>query len=212
MARRARGEGCLMKRPGSRVWWAQWYVNGKAVRKSTGKTIKEEALPELRRLMGDAERGIPLVDGKLRYSDLRAALIEDYTDKSNRTLQTRADGTTTFVGLPQLDVACGSKDGQPGMKISAITVDWIRKFKEQRAEEGAGPAMINRSLQALRHGLFLLRNSGKVGFVPKVKLMNEPPARKGFIEQEQFEPLLHVLPSYLQPLISFMYYTGVRKG
>jgi len=72
--------------------------------------------------------------------------------------------------------------------------------------------MINRSLQALRHGLFLLRNSGKVGFVPKVKLMNEPPARKGFIEQEQFEPLLHVLPSYLQPLISFMYYTGVRKG
>src|SRR5208282_2917066 len=212
MARRSKGEGCLLRRPGSNVWWAQWYVGGKAVRKTTGKRVKEEALAQLRKLMGDSERGIPLADGKLRYADLRAALIEDYTDKNNRTLETRADGTATIVGLPQLDTAAGFKDGEPGMKIAAITVDWIRQFKVQRAEEGAGPAMINRSLQALRHGLFLLRDSGKLGFVPKVKLMDEPPARKGFIEQEQFEPLLRTLPTYLQPLISFMYYTGVRKG
>ncbi len=164
MSRRARGEGCLMRRPDSRLWWAQWYVNGKAVRKSTGTDVKAEALAKLRKFMGDTERGIPMVDGKLRYSELRAALIQDYVDEGNKSLELRADGTETIVGLPQLDEACGykpAKDGQPGepgILVSAITVDWINKFKAKRKNDGVGPAMINRSLQALRRGLNLLRD------------------------------------------------------
>jgi integrase len=212
MARRAKGEGCLMRRPGSRVWYAQWYKDGVAVRKSTHKTIKEEALPVLRKLMGDTERGVPLADGKLRYTELRSALIDNYVTKGNKTLEQRADGTETIVGLPQLDKAAGYSADDPGMLVSKITTEWTRKFMRDRAAEGAGNAMINRSLQALRRGLNILREDGKVAVVPKIRLLKEPKARKGFLEQQKFEELLAALPGYLRPLIALLYWTGVRLG
>lgn len=219
MQRRARGEGCLMHRPDSRVWWAQWYVNGKAVRRSTGKVVKAEALAELRKLMGNTERGIPLVDGKLRYAALRAALIDNYVVKGNKSLTQRADGQETIVGLPQLDTACGykpaTKDGQPeepGILVSAITTEWTRKFSRDREAEGAGPAMINRSLQCLRRGLNILREDNKLAVVPKIRLHKEPGARKGFLDVSKFDELLRALPSYLRPLVAMLYWSGLRKG
>ena len=218
MARRSKGEGSLLRRPGSDVWYAQWYVDGKAVRKSTKTVVKEEAYSELRRLMAKTEAGQPVEDGKLRYSALRAALIDNYVVKGNKSLEQRADGTETVVGLPQLDAACGykpAKDGQPeeaGMLVSKITTEWTRKFSRDRAAEGAGPAMINRSLQCLRRGLNILREDGKLALVPKIRLHKEPSARTGFLEPEKFEELLGALPSYLRPLIALLYWTGVRKG
>lgn len=212
MARRAKGEGCLLRRPGSRFWWAQFFVNGKAVRKSTKKTIKEEALPVLRRFMGDTERGLPVADGKLRYTDMRTALIDDYVRKGNRTLEQRADGSETIVGLPQLDAYCGYSKDNPGIKLSSITPEWVRGFVRKRTEEDAGPAMVNRSLQALRRGLNIMREEGKIAVVPKIKLMKEPPARRDFLEPTKFDELLKALPSYLRPLVALLYFTGARKG
>lgn len=230
MARRARGEGCLMRRPDSRLWWAQWYVPGpdgrsKAVRKSTGTDVKAEALAMLRKFMGDTERGIPVADGKLRYGTLRQSLIDDYVRKGNKSLEQRADGTETVVGLAQLDEACGYKpprDGQPedpGMLVSAITTEWTRKFSRDRLAElqakrgpKAGAAMINRSLQCLRRGLNILREDGKLAVVPKIRLHKEPGARTGFLEPVKFAELLRALPSYLRPLIAMLYWSGVRKG
>jgi integrase len=212
MARRAKGEGCLMRRPGSRFWWAQFFINGKAVRKSTKKTVKEEALAVLRRLMGDSERGIPLTDGKLRYADLRTALIDDYVRKGNRSLEQRADGTETIQGLPQLDTYCGYDKENPGCKLATITPEWVRAFIRKRTDECAGPAITNRSLQALRRGFNVLREEGKLAVVPKIKLMKEPPPRRGFLEIGKFEDLLDALPSRLRPLVATLYFTGVRLG
>ena len=73
-----------MHRPGTDVWYAQWYVDGKAVRKSTGTRVKEEALTKLRKFMADSESGKPVVDGKLRYAVLRTALIDNYVTKGNK--------------------------------------------------------------------------------------------------------------------------------
>jgi integrase len=218
MARRSKGEGSLIRRPGSKVWYAQWYVEGKAVRKSTKTTTKEDAYGKLRNFMNKTESGQPVEDGKLRYTALRAALIDNYVVKGNKSLDQRADGTETIVGLPQLDEACGykpAKDGQPeesGMLVSKITTEWTRKFSRDRAADGAGPAMINRSLQCLRRGLNILREDSKLAIVPKIRLHKEPGARKGFTEPARFEELLAALPSYLRPLIALLYWTGVRKG
>ena len=89
-----------------------------------------------------------------------AALIDNYMTKGNKSLEQRADGTETVVGLPQLDKACGYSADDPGMQVSKITTEWTRKFMRQRETEGAGPAMINRSLQCLRRGLNILREDG----------------------------------------------------
>ena len=77
MAKRAHGEGSLLKRKGCRYWYAQFYdQNGKQIRVSTKTEIKQEALGELRRLMGDRDRGLaPITDlKKITYGDLRKAL------------------------------------------------------------------------------------------------------------------------------------------
>ena len=166
----------------------------------------------LRKRMGDRDRGIPIADGKLRYADLRTALIGDYVRKRNRSLEQRPDGTETVQGLPQLDAYCGYSKESPGIKLSDITPEWMRKFIRKRTEDGAGSAIINRSLQALRRGFNVLRDEKTLAVVPKINLMREPPARKGFLELQKFEELMHALPSHLRPLIATLYWTGVRKG
>ena len=180
--------------------------------------IKEEAYAQLRKFMADTEAGKAVVDGRLRYAILRQALIDDYVRKGNRSLEMRADGTETVVGLPQLDEAAGykpAKDGaleQLGMLISAMTTEWTRQFGRNRKADGVGPAMINRSLQCLRRAMNILREEGKISHVPVIRLHKEPPARQGFMTPEKFEELLKALPTYLRAYIALLYFSGVRKS
>jgi hypothetical protein len=167
-------------------------------------------LGELRRLMGDRDRGLAsLADArKIMYSDLRRALLDNYVVKGNRTLFTRADDTETIVGLKHLDDFFGYKEGtkdgkryieNPGVSVAQITTDVASNFTRKRRAQGAGPAMINRSLQCLRRMLNLAHEQRKIQFVPKVYLLKEPPARKGFLEADKFEGLLALLPTHLRP-------------
>lgn len=206
--RREKGDGGLFKRPGCRFWYAQYYVDGKAVRVSTKTEVKQEAKAELLRLMGKSNRG-ELTEQDLKkvtYEDLRTALIDDYNDNGRKSLETRKDGTETIVGLPQLDAFC------KGMTALRLTTDTSRAFVRKRRAEGAGPAMINRSLACLRRMLRIAQEDGKIQTVPKIRLLKEPAARKGFLAEEKFSELLGALPSHLRPLITLLYYTGVRVG
>jgi hypothetical protein len=60
MTRRAHGEGSLLRRKGCKLWYAQFYKDGRRVRVPTGESVRQKALSALRRLMGDCERGLPL--------------------------------------------------------------------------------------------------------------------------------------------------------
>jgi integrase len=58
----------------------------------------------------------------------------------------------------------------------------------------------------------IARVDGKIQFMPVVRLLKEPPARKGSLERPQFEKQLSKLPLHLRPLVTFLYYCGVRVG
>jgi integrase len=133
-------------------------------------------------------------------------------DKGNRTLEQRADGTETIVGLPQLDKFFGFSADSQGCPVTRITTAAADEFKKVRRAEGAGPAMINRSLSCLRRMLRIAHEDETISRVPKIRLITEPPARKGFVLEEQFNELLELLPTHLRPLILFLYWCGVRKG
>ena len=190
MARRSKGKGCLCKpNRNCKIWYAQFYdTAGRQVRVSTKTAIKQKALAELRRLMGNSESGLPAPNSKLSYADIRAGLLSNYVEKGNKSLHTLSDGTETIVGLRQLDDYCGfvpdqpNKPGKPGVLASRITTDFARKFAKQRTEGGVGSAMVNRSLQCLRRMLNISREDGKIAVVPKIELLKEPPARKGFLD------------------------------
>jgi len=196
--RRAKGEGCL-RQIGS-TWYAQFYdpITGKQVQRTTGTTIKQEAIGVLRGLMADRDKGLPVVNPKLTYADLRRVLLGSYLDKGNKSLRVMADGEESIVGLPQLDAFCGYTpdkpdlpgSGNPGPQVARLTEDFVEAFKEKRRTEDAGPAMINRSLQCLRRMLRLAHKQNRITRVPYIALLKEPPARKGFVERAKFAELL----------------------
>jgi len=133
--RRSKGEGSLLLIAGCKNWFAQFYENGKQKRGSTRTHKKQEALAVLRRLLGDSERGLPSVadTNKIHYGDLRKALLSNYTEKGNRSLEQRADGSETIVGLKQLDDFFGYREGRdkkgkryiknPGAVVARLTTD-----------------------------------------------------------------------------------------
>lgn len=209
--RRAKGEGGLFKVKGSRFWRAQYVADGKVIRVSTGEHVKARALAALQRFMADAARGLPpLPDAhKIRYEDLRRGLIADYVAKGNRSLTTTADGEESINGLKQLDEFFGFPDN-PGPPVTRITTDTSREFAQKRLADGVGTAMVNRSLSCLRRMLRIAHEDNKLQFVPKIRLLKEPAARRGFLELKKFNELLALLPTHLRPLVSFLYYCGVR--
>ena len=60
--------------------------------------------------------------------------------------------------------------------------------------------------------LNIAHEDGKLRTVPKIRLLKAGDARKGFLEREKFESLLANLPPNLKPLVTFLYYCGVRLG
>jgi integrase len=164
--------------------------------------------------MGDSERGAAPANEtrKLRYGNFRQALLDDYARRGNKSLQTLADGTETIWGLTALDEFFGYGSKHQGSLVSSITVDATRNFVRKRQDEKTGSAAINRSLALLRRMFNIARIDGKIQFMPVIRLLKEPPPRKGFVTRAQFEHLLPKLPTHLRPLITFLYYCGVRVG
>ena len=212
--RRPKGEGSLLKRKGCRFWYAQYVHNGQKVRVSTREVSKMKALGALRRLMGDADRGLASLPEahKLRYADLRQGLIDDYQRKGNRSLTTDADGEETVLGLEQLDEFFGFGPKNPGPRVSDIRPKTSQDFVRKRLEQGVGNAFINRGLSCLRRMMNIAFDDELIQKVPKMYFLKEPPARKGFLELEKFDELANLLPTRLKPLIIFLYYCGVRVG
>lgn len=215
MARRAKGEGSLLKLKHCRWWYCQFYDrNGRQQRVSSHTEVKQEALGVLRRLMADRDRGLaPITDlRKLHYGDLRQALIDNYVERGNKTLEIRTDGSETIKGLAQLDAFYGFSKDNPGTAVAQITTNTAREFVRQRQAEGVGNATINRSLACLRRMLRIAHEDGRLQNVPVIRLLKEPPARKGFLPLDKFQELAALLPGQLRPLIYFLYFCGCRLG
>jgi integrase len=223
---RIRGEGSLLKIYGAKDpvtgkkkeltenWYAQYYsADGRQHRVSTGTPVQAKAAAFLRKLLADRDAGVAPVSAarKLTYGDLRKGLLDNYVERGNRSLKTTADGEENINGLKQLDDFFGFGPDNPGPPVLTINTETGRKFTRQRLAEGVGNAMVNRSLACLRRMLRIAHEEGRIQFLPKIRLQKEPPARKGFLELEKFEELVGLLPTHLKPIITFLYYCGVRS-
>lgn len=221
MAKRERGTGGLIKIQRCRFWYAQIYDKyGKQRRVSTRTTVKQEAQSFLRNLLTDKDRGVQFVGdlNKIRYGDLRAALLQNYVEKGNKSLQVMEDGSETIWGLKALDEFFQyepASEGKPekfGMPVSKITTDTTREFTKKRLAEGVANDTINGSLALLRRMFSIAHEDGKIQVKPKIRLLKHGSPRKGFLLLADFNKLLSRFPKKLKPIITFLYYCGVRLG
>jgi integrase len=133
----------IYKRPNSAVWWCKFYVNGRAIRKSTGETDRELAERCERRLRVEAEtsapakrRGVGTLDDLCR-ADVDRAKVE----ATNPAWIKRVEGMWS-----ELILELGSID--PINVTSAAVFAYVAERKKTCRNQ-----TIRRELQCLKRGL-----------------------------------------------------------
>src|SRR5260370_30605388 len=175
MPKRERGSGGLFLLKGCKYWYAQVYDrDGRPRRMSTRTTVKQEALAVLRNRRVDSDKGAEFLGDskKIRYEDLRGALLQNYVERGNKSLMTMADGSETIWGLKALDEFFKE---WPVMKI---TTDAARDFAKKRLADGALNGTINRSLALLRRMIAIAHEDGKIQNKPQIRLLKPGPTHQ----------------------------------
>jgi integrase len=191
----------------SKFWYILYYVDGRQVRENSKKTEWKDAYDLLIKRRTEAGRGEqPASDiAKLRYEDLRDALLEEYRTKKVASLYSRKAGET-FRGRDHFDKFF------KGMAVSQITPDVIRKYIKWRQGEDDSDPTIRRQLIHLRAAFRLAAKEGKLLHVPYFPMPKDSEPAGRYVDPETFAQLSKNIPETLHPFFNFLYYTGCRIG
>jgi integrase len=185
----------------SAVWWLQYSHNGRPVRESSDETSRSKAVDKLKDRLGEIRSGDFIgVDAKrTTLGDMIAMLETDYqvnARKSWRRAEEAAAHLTAVFDKTRL--------------ARTMTPDLIGRYITQRQDAQAAPATIRYELAMLRRCFTLALRAGKVArkpYIPSIEVRN---TRSGFFEEPEFAAVLAHLPTDIQPLVAFQYYTGWR--
>jgi integrase len=198
-ARRNSGEGHVYQR--GQVWWIKYRVNGEPKYESSESGKESDARKLLKRPLGEIAIGrfVGPDAERVTMRELAEDYLNDYRVNDKRSLDKAvrcANRINVFFG---------------GLKAHTITTDLVKRFVVQRQEE-AENATINRELAALKRMFNLGLQAEKIQRRPYVPMLKENNVRTGFFEHDEFVAFRGALPDYLQPVATFAYYTGWRKG
>jgi integrase len=203
------------------LWLDYRTPSGKRVRESSGVKVEpkklrgaiqkaKDVLAQRLELIG---QGIdPNIGKGLRYEDIRKDLLDRYVTRGFRSLKQKLNDETgkkepTVWGMIHLDQFFA------GWRLSAITQTGIRAFVEKRKRDGAEGATINRNVGLLQSMFRTARRSGNLHTIPEFPEQQKVnPPRQGYCTPEQFVLIRSHLPENLWPLLTLLYYTGVRIG
>jgi integrase len=184
------------------VWWFTFTFQGERIQRSS-KTTNKHAAAEIERnvriQLAKAEAGIRTFK-RVTFDDLMQLCRDDWkANKRRSTLSSESmikHLSTTFKG-----------------KLARfITSADLKAYTRKRLAEGAANGTCNRELALMRRAFNLAMQSDVLDYAPKVAMLKEAPARKGFFDEEKFTKVLERLPAHLRPVATFGYYTGWRKG
>jgi len=184
------------------TYWLKYYRNGKVYRES-GKTDKEsEAKRLLKKREGEIATGkIPGVYfDRITFDELAEDFLADYRVNGKKSLR-RAERSVNHL-----------RKAFTAYKIPQLTTPKIKAYIEERTNEHASNATINRELAALKRMLNIgvKQTPPKVDRVPFIPMLKENNVRQGFFEHGEFLALRESLPDYLKGLVTFAYKTGWR--
>jgi integrase len=209
--KRKKGDGSVFQR--GAVWWIKYYRNGKPYRETSGSEKESEARKLLKRRLGEIVLGrfVGPDAERVTIRELAQDYLNDYRingrksiDKAERMVKRTDDGgKETDSDLMTYFGDC---------KAHSVGTDAVKKYVAERLETGAANATVNRELAALKRIFNLGIQAEKIHRKPYIPMLKENNVRTGFFEHGEFVAFRGALPDYLQPVATFAYYTGWRKG
>lgn len=192
--------GSIYKR--GRIYWIQYYSNGKPYRESTKSKKEADAKRLLKKREGEISDGkLPgIYFDRVIFDNLAEDFLRDYRINQKKSLA-KAERSVDHL-----------KKHFEAYPIPQITTPKIQAYIESRLNEDAANATINRELSALKRMLNLgaRQTPPKVDRVPYIPMLKENNIRKGFFEHAEFVALRDNLPDYLKGFVTFAYKTGWR--
>ncbi len=183
-----------------RIWYMSFSINGKYYRESTGTRDKKKAQEKEDLRKAELRCEGPIGDRTLTFSDLAELVTNEYENNGKRSIGDLEARLRLHI-LPVFSER----------KAMEITPADISHYTNRRKREKAGNGTINRELTVIKRAFSLGTKMGLIPHAPYIPMLEEPPAREGFFEREQFESVLKHLPDDLQPLVTFAYITGARS-
>jgi integrase len=201
-----RGQGSLLKVPGSECWRACYYVNGKEVRESCGSPDEKVARRFLKQRLAEVSadrqglrKFVAPVAARVTVAELLDDLEADWRLRELKSL----DKVRSHA--KPIRAAFGDRRA---VDVTSAAVD---KYVVQLQAQGLENATVNRRLQVLGAALKLGVERKRLTELVRIRKLKESNVRQGFFERVEFERVVAALPDELKDLAWFAYYTGWRR-
>ena len=192
----------LHKRNG---WWhVDLHINGKRIRRATGKRKKREALEVAKQIadLVSAEAYCSANDSNLIRAlgaMLDDAQIHKLSPQTIRFYESKGRHLLRILGA--------------GLKLSEITASTVDSYIKQRTDEGASSHTIKKELATLSKTLKLARRHGRYHLEPAAVIPRYSPnyvPRRHFLTRPQVDRLLLALPAHRRSWVEFIVCSGAR--
>ena len=184
----------------SAVWWMKYYVNGQAIRESTGTEKETEAKRALKVHEGRAATGQPMLPrvDRIRYTEAAKDLRQHYQTTGCRDLE------EAEYRLMHLDAFFGP------YRLTRIGPAEATAYVQERQSAKASNGTINRELALLNRMLRLAYENGKLLRLPIIRQLEEAAPRSGFFERDNYEAVRRRLPDDLKVAVTIAHTYGRR--
>jgi site-specific recombinase XerD len=183
-------------------YWVKYYVNGRAIRESTGTEKEGEARRFLKDREGRVATGAPMLPraDRVMFEEIAQDLRDYYETTGKRSwneVRARFDHLAAFFA---------------GYRAAAIGAADITRYVKQRQGQREQPAngTLNRELSVLSKMMRLAYENGKLLRLPVIRKLKEAAPRAGFFEREAYEAVQRHLPEDLRVASAIAYTYGWR--
>lgn len=194
-------DGSLRK---SKFYWIRYSdERGERHMENSGYTTKDGARALLTERLAKIHKGEFAEYAKFKDITLKQVTdgLRDYYKamgrRSTRKVERNLDNVDRFFG--------GT------FRADSLTAERLANYRAHRVKEGVQPPTLAHEMRSLKTALRLALRDGKIRRMPVIQIPADPNRKdEGEFSPEQFDALLKELPSYLKPLVRFLWYTGMR--
>jgi len=188
----------------SKFYWIRFTdERGKRHLENSGYTTKEGARALLTERLGKIHKGEFAEYAKFKDITLKQVTdgLRDFYKQSGRRSVKKVERQ-----LDRIDKFFGDT-----FRVDTLTADRISEYRAHRLKEGTKQPTLDHEMRSLKTALRLALREGKIRRMPVIQITSDPNRKnEGEFSRDQFNALLAELPAYLQPLVRFLWCTGMR--